>query len=533
MKVNTIKNLEEYKKELIGDINQRITDKILEQANADLLIKLINNADSQTEATNIAALGTTYKRTGFHFDKRLEKISNDIKYKVKNKALSFENDATRPTHQLIIGDNYDALQNLLITHKKKVDVIYIDPPYGKDNMGNFAETNYDNSITRDNLLSMLYPRLQLAKMLLSDEGVIFCSIDDKNHAYVKCLFDEVFGEMNFVGTYDWKKTATPPSLSKTIRKKFEYILCYKKGMLSALCGGFVEGGDMPLLNDGNAVAECKFKKEAIEAKIGDGVYKKGTYDRVELLSDFIIKNSIPVTDLCIKGPFKWQQSTIDEEIVNGTRFYIKTKKFAIRYARKGERIKTPSNVISQEECKVGTNEDGAKDLLSILSCKNFDFPKPPSLVKYLCKMVTYDKLDAVILDFFAGSGTTGQAVMELNREDEGNRTFILCQSNEITEKTPHGIAYDVTAKRMKRVMSGECYDGTKKFLWIEKHKPYNDNLNVYEIGKVSKTESTKKRTAFDKIDETCYGLKKFNNPTDKIAWVCENFENATKFIEEK
>ncbi|MCR5183839.1 MAG: site-specific DNA-methyltransferase [Opitutales bacterium] len=192
-------NLEEYKKQLIDNIEKRVTDQIIEQSNADLLKKLIQNAETETEALNIAALGTTYKRTGFHFDKRLEKISNDIKYKVKNKKLSFVNDKNRPTHELIIGDNYDALQNLLITHKGKIDVIYIDPPYGKDNMGEFAQTNYNNSITRDNLLSMLYSRLQLAKRLLTPEGVIFCSIDDKNQAYVKCLFDEVFGEENFIG----------------------------------------------------------------------------------------------------------------------------------------------------------------------------------------------------------------------------------------------------------------------------------------------------------------------------------------------
>ncbi|GHU49544.1 hypothetical protein FACS189459_1360 [Bacilli bacterium] len=91
--------------------------------------------------------------------------------------------------------------NLLITHKNKIDVIYIDPPYGCDDMGEFAKTNYENQITRDNLLSMLEPRLILAKQLLSDEGVIFCSIDDKNQAYLKCLFDDEFGERNFISTF--------------------------------------------------------------------------------------------------------------------------------------------------------------------------------------------------------------------------------------------------------------------------------------------------------------------------------------------
>ena len=189
--------LEDLKNDLISDLNLRTDEKILEPANRDLLSKLIYNAESKDEAIAIAELGTSYKRTGFHFDKKLEKIGTSIKYFKKNEQLSFSQDKTAITHKLIIGDNYYALLNLSISYRGKIDVIYIDPPYGKDDMGDFAKTNYENAITRDNLLSMLYPRLILAKQLLSDEGVIFCSIDDKNHAYVRCLFDEVFSEKKF------------------------------------------------------------------------------------------------------------------------------------------------------------------------------------------------------------------------------------------------------------------------------------------------------------------------------------------------
>ena len=191
-------SLDELKSSILEDLKSRVEDKILEQANFDLLSKLIKNAENKEEAIAIAELGTTYKRTGFHFDKKLEKIGSTIKYFKKNNELSFCQNEQSKTHKLIIGDNYDALLNLSISYRGKIDVIYIDPPYGKDDMGKFAGTNYNNSITRDNLLSMLYPRLVLAKQLLSEEGVIFCSIDDKNQAYVKCLFDDVFGEQNFI-----------------------------------------------------------------------------------------------------------------------------------------------------------------------------------------------------------------------------------------------------------------------------------------------------------------------------------------------
>ena len=152
--------------DLLAELKQRVDDKILEPTNYELLKKLIENADSLDEAIMIYELETTYKRTGFHFDKRLEKTTNTIKYFKKNDDLSFQTSSDALTHKLIIGDNYPALLNLLIEYKGRIDVIYIDPPYGKDNMGDFAKTNYENAITRDNLLSMLYPRLFLAKLLL-------------------------------------------------------------------------------------------------------------------------------------------------------------------------------------------------------------------------------------------------------------------------------------------------------------------------------------------------------------------------------
>ncbi|MBO7568354.1 MAG: site-specific DNA-methyltransferase, partial [Bacteroidales bacterium] len=213
------------KDELCAELDRRVSDKILEPTNAELLKKLIINADSDNEAMMIAELGTTYKRTGLHFDKRLERMTNDIRYFRKNNELSFHTDDKKPTHKLIIGDNYEALQNLLIQYKGKIDVIYKDPPYGKDSMGEFAQTNYQNAITRDNLLSMLYPRLMLAKMLLSESGVIFCSIDDKNQAYVKCLFDEVMGENNFLFCAP-RITKKGGKTTPTIQKNSDYIIAY-------------------------------------------------------------------------------------------------------------------------------------------------------------------------------------------------------------------------------------------------------------------------------------------------------------------
>ena len=251
--------LDELKEEQIAKIKQRHRDKILEKENAEFPTKLIENAESKESVLKLSALGMSLKRTGFHFDVRLEKSDGTIKYFVKNEELSFEplgearelpkrvmTEAEtkqspflaqkptlkqRITHTLIIDDNYPTLLNLLINYKRKVKVIYIDPPCGKDVLGEFAETNYDNAITRDNFLSMLYPRLCLAKTLLQDDGVIFCSIDDRNQVYVRGLFDEVFGDGNFVVCY-------PIATNHSVRNyggipiAHEYVLIYQKDVKS-------------------------------------------------------------------------------------------------------------------------------------------------------------------------------------------------------------------------------------------------------------------------------------------------------------
>lgn len=118
------------------------------------------------------------------------------------------------------------------------------------------------------------------------------------------------------------------------------------------------------------------------------------------------------------------------------------------------------------------------------------------------------KKDAVILDFFAGSGTTGHAVLDLN-QDGGCRTFLLCQINEKTDDCPRGIPYDVTTKRLKRIMTGTCYDGTKNKSWLKDGHPYMENLDVYEIGRITNHRTVGGTYPIEYIDETLYGKEKF------------------------
>ncbi len=512
------KDLIEIKDNLISELDKRLADKIIEKTNADLLKKLIKQAETINEAIMIAELGTTYKRTGFHFDKRLEKMTDTIKYFKKNEKLSFVQDKNALTHKLIIGDNYDALLNLLIEYRNKIDVIYIDPPYGKDSMGEFAKTNYQNAINRDNLLSMLYPRLVLARQLLSDNGVIFCSIDDKNQAYVKGLFDEVFGESNFVGTFIRKTKSMTGDDGAGVNIQHDYLLSYAKNKIN-----------LYLLGD----------KKTFNSYSNDDNDQKGDW----VSGDPTAKSGSSSTYFPIKNPY-----TLKEDFPPQGRYWAFSQKTLEKYIKIGK-IKFKNNYLSNQrgfifkrykvELKsefnpLSTldfiqnhfmNSAGTVELMNILEGSLFNNPKPKDFIKKILQSLSSE---AVILDFFAGSGTTGQAVLELNKEDGGKRQFILATANEITDTTPNGVVNDVTSKRLKRVMTGEDYDGTNNFKWLEKNKPLGDNLDVYDIEEVSPYSIE----PFEKIDESLYGQEKLN-VNDKIKWVCENFEKTQKKLDNK
>lgn len=551
------------KQEYIDELNQRVEDKILNKANAEFLTKLINKADDLEEVQAIMAMGTTYKRTGFHFDFRKEPACSNIKYLKKNENLSFQTDKNALTHKLIIGDNYDALKQLLITHKGKIDVIYIDPPYGKDSMGNFANTNYTNAITRDNLLSMLYTRLQLAKNLLSSEGVIFVSIDDKNHAYLKCLMDEIFGEENFISMLSVENNPKGRKNSNFVSVSNEYCLIYAKNKNFSY---FIENIPKPssdLALDENGiyvhnsgkrvlVGENSFNKK-VENFSSDKHYSVYFNERIQDVK-VVVDSAIdkPNEELLAQG-YRRYYSFCDNEFVENT--YSKAKFLELIENEaldfKADKIyeknfstttRIKSLIVNKKYKAIVNNEEveyqidvkttsAGTELKSIFNTAKpiFSNPKNVNYIKLLISLMP--SKDLIALDFFAGSGTTGQAILNLNKEDNGNRKFILCTNNEITDINPNGIAYDVTSKRLKRVMTGECYDGTNDFKWLEKNEPYGNNLEVTEITEVSPTVSEKDNTPFDLIDETLYGIESFKNKEDKINWICTNFKNTMKNIE--
>lgn len=528
--MNSLK--EQTKEDLLNEIDKRLEDGAIETKNAELLKKLIVKADSFDEALMIKQLGTLWCKTGIQFERDFEKeiLTDTIHYLKKNDKLSFHTDNKKDavTHKLIVGDNFVALKNLLIQYRGKVDVIYIDPPYGKDSMGEFAATNYDNAISRDNLLTMLELRLNVAKWLLSDTGVIFCSIDDRNQAYVKCLFDEIFGERNFVTCVPRLTKKQRASQEMYMDISHDYILCYayKKEFDHIMERNISESSKICEDSIGKYIVG---DTKALLAADSQGYSKNGDYDY--LYNGKIYK---PIDKNGNRNRWLWTKERMDEAAKLG--ILVETANSLRMQLYLDKRFDEKTNMMVEKSSKMifhtadfmldsrYSNASGSNELKKIGEdlFKEFSNPKSIALLKDLLKMAS--STSSIVLDFFAGSGTTGQAVAELNKEDGGKRQFILVQMNEKTATTPNGIVNDVTSKRLKRVMTGECYDGNKDFDWIKKNSPLGGNLDVYDIKQVSSKNYKNGEAGFDVIDETLYGVEKFKTFKEKVDWVCDNFE---------
>ena len=358
----------------------------------------------------------------------------------------------------IEGDNLEVLRCLKKSYGGRVKMIYIDPPYntGKDFIypDNFAEPVEDylkftgqvdekgvslvanpksSGAYHRRWLDMMLPRLQLARELLTNDGVIFISIDDNEQANLKLLCDEVFGEENFAAQFLWTKTSTPPALSHKCRKTVEYVLCYEKNDSNNFFGSLLDNGDVPLLNTGNTPKTLLFPARTIcFTYLEKGEISAGSYDKIDVLDEIIVENGKNTNDIHLRGSFKWTQETLDDEINKGCYFIIKTNKMSIRFQRPFDEgnFKRPNNMLNLEFDKsenIGTNESASKELEKINMGGLFDFPKPVSLLKYIANIITHFNKDAIILDFFSGSATTAHSVMQLNAEDSGNRKFIMVQ----------------------------------------------------------------------------------------------------------
>ncbi len=443
------------------------------------LIDRIKTLEGLTDDERSALLGllNETKTYGLVWEDKPEEVEERLRTElpvlkeVKSRAIISDN-ADAPNHILIEGDNLEALTTLAYTHEGKIDVIYIDPPYNtgnKDFIYNDSYVDSEDSYRHSKWLSFMSRRLRIAKRLLSDRGVIFISIDDNEQANLKILCDEIFGQQNFIDIFSWNKTETPANLSMKTKKAVEYILCYCKQRNSEKFRGLVKSStsNNGLMNQTNSEHILVFPKKLVDTKLPDGIYSKGIYGtksyHIELLEDTEVKDGFFILPVVLKGKFKWGQKNLDSEIAKGTKVSIKTKAFSPSYEKAEYDPEVPWNLIDRS-FGVETNEVAGTQLKEILGPNVFDFPKPVSLIKYLVNFISAD----YILDFFAGSGTTLHAVMQLNSEDSGKRKCILCTNNE------NGICENVTYERNKRVINGYTRPNGEAVEGL-----HNNNLRYY------------------------------------------------------
>ncbi len=383
------------------------------------------------------------KEEGYGLDFVGKKIALNQAFKKNNKILKPLNESTSK-HILIKGDNLDALKILKQSYSEKIKMIYIDPPYNTKNDNfiygdDFSQSNEEVLKTLDyskekldyikNLfgskchsgwLSFMYPRLLLAKDLLKQDGVIFISIDDNECAQLKLLCDEIFGEGNFVACLKWKKKKQPSFLSK-VAVILEYILVYAKdfSLIDKLGLDNVSDSDKPIINTSNNLSKRYFKK-GIRVKSDLNFIKSGKYQNktmtIEFMNDIFIENGRTKNDFECIGKFRTGQENINEFIEKDLIFI--TKNLGIRRDLLEEE-QSNKKTITDLLTEWGQNQDATNELNILFNNSSdesiFSNPKPTKLINRLIELSTNE--GDLILDFFAGSGTTAHAVLESNKSD--------------------------------------------------------------------------------------------------------------------
>lgn len=344
-----------------------------------------------------------------------------------------------PYNFLIEGDNLHALKILEKTHRGKVDVIYIDPPYNTGSKDFIYDDNYvniDDSYRHSKWLSFMSKRLILARLLLKKSGFIAISIDDSEQAQLKLLCDEIFGEGNFIAELIWKKKKGGGNDSKYIATEHEYIIVFAKDK-THLDNIFIPHDVDYIKRYKECDEKGRFFWDTFKRKSGKQYYPIKCPDGTILEYD---DNGDRISWLRSEERFY-------KDLAEGEVRLIKVNdKWSVHFKQRMPIGKKPRSILDD----LGTTADGTALLEKVLMKTGiFDNPKPIELIKHL---ISYKPKDSLVLDFFAGSGTTGHAVMELNQSDGGNRRFILCTNNQ------NNIAEEVTYKRLCAIQSEIPYN---------------------------------------------------------------------------
>jgi adenine-specific DNA-methyltransferase len=436
---------------------------------------------------------------------------------VKSKAI--ESDKSKLVNLLIEGDNYHSLAVLNFTHREAVDLIYIDPPYNTGNSDFIYNDKYvdkEDSFRHSKWLSFMEKRLKLSKNLLKQNGLLFISIDDNEQAPLKMLCDEIFGDNNFIANIVWRKKYGGGKGTRFFVDLHEYVLVYAKD-ITQIEPFLLERSDK----------QIEIFKEKDEYYKERGLYyirplKSGLALRKTLIYPIRCPDGSEVKTQWICGRDTFEQQLKEGRIVfkklkNGK--YNVYKKF---YERDSDGLVHPESIFYD----LAYNQNGKEELKEIFNIKEgreipFENPKPTKLIKHLLTIT--GKIDATVLDFMAGSGTTGHAVLELNKEDGGKRKFILCTNNG-DEKSKHKIASDICYPRVKKVATGYLNNKGQKIDGLGGNLKYF----VTDFVEAEPTDKNKRKLVKESTDMICILENAFEliqeTPEFKI------FKNTDKYV---
>ena len=384
----------------------------------------------------------------------------DVPFRVLERKYSFDengqHDEDNGSENMIIrGDNLEALKALLPRYEGRVKCIYIDPPYNTGNEGWVYNDNVNDpkikkwlgevvgkegeDLTRhDKWLCMMYPRLKLLQKLLADDGVIFISIDEIEHRYLELVMDEIFGSANRIDTFVWQNNYGGGAKSNYVVHLHEYVLCFAKNISTV--------GKIELPPDDNILKYYKYKDEKFDAR--------GPYRLQPLATTSMDDRPNLRYPLFYEGHEVWpakqwfwsKERALEAQANDELVFSEKNGKWTVNYkqylngADGTQRKSKPYSIITGIYTQAGTK--AIKEIMG--RGKAFDFPKPPELIMYFIQMITGE--DDIVLDSFAGSGTTAHAVLNMNKADGGHRKFILVEMMDYADS--------ITAERVKRVIKG-------------------------------------------------------------------------------
>lgn len=413
----------------------------------------------------------------------------------EKKVKEINGDKGKPINLLIEGDNYHSLAVLNFTHYESIDLIYIDPPYnrgvkgGNDFRYNDKFIDNEDPFRHSKWLSFMEKRLKLAKNLLKSTGAIFISIDNTEQASLRLLCDEIFDEKNFVGALIWRKKEGGGQADSYFVTEHEYILVYAKSEKFEW-----KDEEIPL-------RESEFNKKDDQGKFtAVKLAKWGNTSRREDRPKMYFpikapngKNTYPIAPDGSDGRWRVGKKRMEMLIEKDYIYWQKKNGQWIPY----EKIRFDGEVVKKIKERsilydLATTADGTNELTEIFGKKDiFENPKPTELIKFFLKYGGEN--DAVVLDFFAGSGSTGHAVFGLNQEDEGTRQFILCTNNE------NDICTEVCYPRIKKVITG--YKNTKG----ENIEGFDSNLKYYtcDFVEAEPTDRNKRKLVSESTEMFC------------------------------